>query len=376
MTPVVISLNGANRQTSCKHLCCREGVDKAPKPPKHSTDSIALSKAETKNFKKAANSRFQNQPKLQVDKVAKFRKSVDIEKVDLSKSRDLDEYSKTAPGDYKKLHRLHKSVNKGPAAPIISTRQKPFSHEKIEERSGSPCAINYLKAPNRRSSDYDSAGIDEFPSPSAILCLDKKFAGTLSTTTSNQDSYVPAFEDDFSDVELEVLGKKQATAQDDHTRTGLAYAGLRDYANVMSHDIRDKGSTRSEQLPILPTAKSTFDEPSPFKSDGLFFSTSNPEKVAPSLEKRKSRYKQETETFDTRNESMAKRRKISKLVSEQVLQQSGRVLQPSTGGNDQDVTPAQAPGPILQKSGRPRPEWVDEFDPEFIAEYADVVEFI
>ena len=376
MTPVVISLSGANRQTSCKHLCCREGVDKAPKPPKHSTDSIALSKAETKNLKKAANSRLQNQPKLQVDKVAKFRKSVDIEKVDLSKSRELDEYSKTAPWDYKKLHRLHKSVNKGPAAPIISTRQKPLSNEKIEERSSSPCAINYLQAPNRISSDYDSAGMDEFPSPSAILCLDKKFAGTLSTTTSNQKLYGPAVEDDLSDVELEVLGKKQATAQDDHTRTGLADAGLRDYANVMSHEIRDKGSTRSEQLPILPTAKSTFDDPSPFKSDGLFFSTSSPEKVAPSLEKRKSRYTLETEKFDTSNESMAKRRKVSKLVSEQVLQQSGRVLQPSTGGNDQDVTPAQAPGPILQKSGRPRPEWVDEFDPEFIAEYTDVVEFI
>lgn len=378
MTPMAIRLTRADREFSCKHLCCREGVEKAPKPPKHSTGSVALSeKPEVKKTKNAANPRLQNQPKLQLDKTAKLRKGIDIETMDLSKDRDLDEYSKTAPWDYKKLHLLHKSVNKGPAAPIISGRKNSLCHESTEESRSLPYTTNHHEVQTRRSSDYDSAGMDEFPSPSAILAMDMNCEGTLSTIEMNHNSDVPVFEDDFSDLDLKKFGETKVAEQNDRARTGLADTGLRDPPDVMDHDGRDKGSKSLEEPPLLSAAKPTFDEISPFKSDGLlFFSTSSPEKIAPSPEKRKSMYAQKSDSSSTSNESMAKRRKVSKLSSEQVLQPSGRVLQPLTAGKDQNVTLAQAPGSIIQKSGRPRPEWVNEFDPGFIAEYADIVEFI
>lgn len=373
-----MSLTRTDRKFSCKHLCCREGVDKAPKPPKHSTGSVALSeKPEVKKINNAPISRLQNQPKLQLDKIAKLRKGIDIETIDLSKDRDLDEYSKTAPWDYKKLHLLHKSVNKGPAAPIISGWKTPLCHESTEEPRSLPYTTNYPEVETRRSSDYDSAGMDEFPSPSAILAMDKNCAGTLSTLEMNHNSNVPVFEDDFSDLDLKKLGETKVAKQDDRARTGLADAGLRGPPDVMDHDGRDKRSTSLEELSILSAAKPTLDETSSFKSDALlFFSTSSPEKVAPSPEKRKSMYAQESENFSTSNEFMAKRRKVSKLPSEKVLQPSGQVLEPLTAGKDQNVTPSQAPRSIIQKSGRPRPEWVNDFDPGFIAEYADIVEFI
>lgn len=376
MTPVVIPLSGADREFSCKHLCCREGVDKAPKPPKYPSGSAASSeKPEVRKTKKAT--ALENQPKLQVDITAKFEKGVDIEKVDLSKARELDEYSKTAPWNYKKLHLLHKSVNKGPAAPIISTRKNLSCHEKSEEPRSLQCATNYPEVQTRRSSDHDSAGMDEFPSPSAILCMDKRYAGTLPTTLLNQNSDVLAIEDEISDLELKILGEHKATEQDDRARTGLADVGLRDSADFMGYDGRDRGSTCFKQPSMLPIAKTTFDKTSPSKSDGpLFFLTSSPEKVALSPEKRKSTCVQETENFTTSNESMAKRRKVNKMPSEEVLQPSGQVLQSSTAGKDQGIMLAHTPGPIIQKSGRPRPEWVNEFDPGFIAEFADIVEFI
>lgn len=378
MTPGAISFSRANRESSCKHLCCREGVDKARKTPKHSTGPVPLSeKPETKKVKKAANLRLEIQPKLQVDKIAKARKGVVIEKVDLSKARDLDDYSKTAPWDYKKLHRLHESVNNGPAAPIISSRKKPFCHEKAEEPRSLSGATNYPEAQTRRSSDYDSAGMDEFPSPSAILCMGKSFAGTLSTTVVNQKLDVPGFEVDLSDLELETFGEKKVAEHDDRTSTGLTDVGFGDAVDVMDHDGGDKESMRPDALPILLTANPTFDKTSPFSSDGrLFFTTSSPEKISSSPEKRKSTCAQEMDSFVRSNESMAKRLKVGKPPPDQVLQPLGRVLQPLTAGKDQRIPPAQAPDPIIQKSGRPRPEWVNEFDPEFIAEYADVVEFI
>lgn len=380
MTPVVISLTGADRQSSCKHLCCREGVDKAPKPPKLSTASAALSeKPKMKKIKKEANISLENQPMLQADRNINFRKGVDIEKTGLSNTRDLHdhEYLKTVPWHYKKLHLLHESVNKGPPVPILSSKKITFCHERAEEPRILPCATNYPEVQTRRSSDYDSAGMDEFPSPSAILCMDKKCAVPLSTTVLKQNPDVPAFEDDLSDLELEILRETKVAEQDERARTGLADHGLRGPADVMDHDGRDKGSTYPEELPILPTAKPNFNETSPCKSDGpLFLSMSSPKKEVPSLEKRKSTYAQETEGFLPSNESMAKRQKVSKLPSEEVLQPSGQVLQLSAAGKDQGITSAQALGPIIQKSGRPRPEWVNEFDPGFIAEYADIVEFI
>lgn len=381
MMPVGCPLSEADRESSCKHLCCREGVDKAPKPPKHSTCSVALcDRPGVKKSKKVANLRLENKPKLQVDKPANFRKDVNIEHIDLFEARDLEEYSKTAPWDYKKLHRLHRSVNKGPAAPIISSKQKPFCPEQVEQQRSPPCATSYPEVQSRRSrrsNDYDSAGMDEFPSPSAILGMDKNFTGTLPTTLLNQNPDLLAFEDNVLELELKILGESKITEQDDHVRTGLADAGLRDRADVMDHDGRDKGGMCLEELPISSTAKPNFDETSSLKGDGLlFFSTSSSEKVAPSPEKRKSTYAQETENFSTSNESMVKRRKVSKLPSGPVLQPSEQIVQSSTAGIDQGKTPAQASVPIIQKSGRPRPEWVNEFDPGFIAEYADIVEFI
>lgn len=345
-----------------------------------STGSAALSeKPKMKKLKNAANLSLENQSKLQADRNTNFRKSVDIEKMDLSNTRDLHdhEYLKTVPWHYKKLHLLHESVNKGPPVPILSSKKTKFCHEKAEEPCSLPCATNYPEVQTRRSSDYDSAGMDEFPSPSAILCMDKKCAVPLSTTALKQNLDVPALGDELSDLELEILRENKVAEQDDRARTGLADYGLRGPADDMDHDGRDKGSTCPEELPILPTAKPNFNGTSPFKSDGpLFLSMSSPKKEAPSLEKRKSTYAQETEDFFTSNESLAKRQKVSKLPSEEVLQPSGQVLRPSTAGKDQGITSAQAPGPIIQKSGRPRPEWVNEFDPGFIAEYADIVEFI
>ncbi|MCJ1469660.1 Sec63 [Pseudocyphellaria aurata] len=361
---------------ACKHLCCREGVDKAPKPPKHSTGSVALSdRPGVKKNEKVANLRLEDKKKLQVDKNAKLRKSMNIEHIDPAKARDLEEYSKTAPWDYRKLHQLHKSVNNGPAAPIISSKQKSFCPE--QQRSLPRATSNPEIQPrrSRRSNDYDSASMDEFPSPSAILGMDTKFAGTLPTTLLNQIPDRAAFEGNVSELELKILGDNKIAAQDGHVRIGLADAGLRDHEDVMDYDRRNQGGMCLEELPKSPTAKPNFDETSPLKSDGLlFFSTSSSEKVAPSTEKRKSTYAQETDFLV--NESVVKRRKLSKLPSDPILQLSEQIVRPSTAGMDQDKTVAQASVPILQKSGRPRPEWVNEFDPRFIAEYADIVEFI
>ena len=331
-----------------------------------------------KEIRKAANLRLENPSKLHTHKSSKFKKSGDIEKVDLSNVCDRDEYSKTAPWDYKKLHRLHKSVNKGPTVPIISSmKKKPFCQEKAEQPRSLRRAINYPEVQTRRSSDYDSTGMDEFPSPSAILRTDKKCAGTLSTTVLDQSSDVLAFEDDFSDRELKILGENKVAEQIDSANIGLADAGIPDPTDVMDHDGRDEASACLEGLPKFATTKPAFDEMSLCKSDGpLFCATSSPEKIAPSPKKRKSTYAHETENLATCNESLTKRQKVSKMPSEQVLQPSGQVLRLPTAGQDQDIMPVQALGPIIQKSGRPRPDWVNEFDPEFIAEYADIVEFI
>ncbi|KAL9044262.1 MAG: hypothetical protein Q9214_002586, partial [Letrouitia sp. 1 TL-2023] len=88
----------------CKHLCCHEGVDRPPKPPKQPTTAPVP------------------QPKKK------------LETLDLTVSQDSNDYAKFAQHDYKKLDHLHHNTAKGVTDPARNLR-KPSSSYK--ERNGS-----------------------------------------------------------------------------------------------------------------------------------------------------------------------------------------------------------------------------------------------
>ncbi len=352
-------LTGANILLRCKHLCCRDGLEKAPKPPKNPPVSVPSPQRPGAKVKKTApRPRLAKNPSLQQGGSNKSERDKNIETLDLSHGRDPDEHSMIGPGDYRKLHRLHGSVSKGPAVPIMSRPKKITASKKAENShiSSSTCGLENSNPNTRASSDYDWGWMDDLPSPSEILGRKRKSAETLSTAVLNHhDSERLDFEDDF---ELEDSQTNRLASVDDNPRTTAATESL-------VGDI-DEGSKAFEGFPILSIAKPNLDQVSPIKSnDHLFLATSSPNESAVLPAKHKTSDEQGT-LQDNKN---TKRRRFNTLSAD-------GIFQPSTVVGNQSPSPVQALGPVVKESGCPRPEWVDDFDPEFIAEYADFVEFI
>ena len=351
-------LGSANSKSRCKHLCCREGVDKPPKPPKNRTNSTAAQNNGGLYNTKAHKLNLEVDSRLQMNKSVNFEKNTTVQKMDLSKDRDLDHYAKIGPRDYRKLHRLHDSVNKGPGVPLIPKKKISFPQkEKEKPQPLTPShTFDNIKPNNAASSSCGSGWTEEFPSPSAMLVWEKNSTQTASSPIVNQSSDLLTFEEDFPELEIERLEKQNPAGFVDSKGEDLAYP----------IDEQDSMVDSSQELP----APLNLNKASPLKNvDRLFSSTESPRKMLTPPEKRKFTY--EPEKGNTTDEGLhdAKRRRVSTQTGEEVLQAS------STGENQASI-PLPRPSPIIQKSGRPRPAWVDDFDPDFVADYADIVEFI
>lgn len=355
----------------CKHLCCREGVDKAPKPPKNPASSI---RSPIHSGARSAKPGLQSKhitPKLRTD-----HKSKKIEQIDLSSGRDIDEYAKYGPRDFRKLHNLHKSVSKGPLVPTITKTKPSFSYARGERPN-----ISFLphevetSEPTDKILDYgDDDWMDDLPSLSSLLSKKQENSGCLSTKDHPINSN-PEIEKNSSDYE-----------------DGFSFSDIVEL-NRNSSDSKSQGQKAGwnedsdELLPIL-TQSVKFSQHRNLgiaieSDDRLFCSTDSPEKptqsqaiqaeVPPSRRilvagKRIGVDPLESE-FSSGNTRVSKRQKSSNQKQQEPIQGSNTKA-------DQSQTRPKVVDTAIQSLGRPRPAWVDDFDPEFIAEYADFVEFV
>ncbi|KAH9216380.1 Sec63 Brl domain-containing protein [Leptodontidium sp. 2 PMI_412] len=176
----------------CKHLCCREGVDRPRKAKRK--PSIGTNRNDTSAAK----------PKLKLS-TYNDEDFENAEIVDLSKTLSPVSYANIAPRDYQKLHKLHTSVQAD--QPSLRLTQKPlFSYANGEELE-----ISFLKKKTGESSrlkDYDDEL--EFPSPTALLGLDDDpFEHSLdpfeSVVSNSRDAAAPASVSSYQDDSIESL---------------------------------------------------------------------------------------------------------------------------------------------------------------------------
>lgn len=154
--------------TSCKHMCCREGVDKAPKAPKGSSGPRDGSKVSQISSAKSAQSLSNN---VSAKRAAKHLGASEVEVVDLTSGKYKKGHSGTSSGSFKSLQNMHAKIvdksplllssTKKPAASSARLQQKPLSFlSHIDTGSSSIHTI---------SSDYDADWIEDLPSPSVLL---------------------------------------------------------------------------------------------------------------------------------------------------------------------------------------------------------------
>ncbi|KAK5149095.1 hypothetical protein LTR04_000090, partial [Oleoguttula sp. CCFEE 6159] len=136
----------------CKHMCCRDGLDKPPKAPKKAavSDTTKLKMSVTKSSRGMASP------------------ASSIDHVDLSRSQYGNQHIFDTPYDRQRLRRLHTTVQTKPPVKRISTMKPAYSY-----KEGTTSSLSFLNTPAQQepqnlSSDYSDGLVDDLPSPGTL----------------------------------------------------------------------------------------------------------------------------------------------------------------------------------------------------------------
>jgi len=393
---------------SCKHMCCRDGVDKAPKPPKGSFNHAAsLVEPWSLTNRKASKAILPQTKSTVASTSSRGGKNTGIQTIDLAYQRE--EYAENAPRGFSKLDKLHKSVNKGKSAPLMGHKKTSFDYLKDELPQVSFLSKNpnIAESDDKPSTDYGDDLMSDLPSPSALfgelpgkgmspsqekptsygsefpdssapLRKDEEatdiFAQRFPDYDPLDDFDLPQInDDDQEDLEAAMVGmsdsmgmKEELQAQeanpeptfDDHEASGENHEPLESSPPISSSPFTNKGNSSSTSF-------------APTRVENLFLSTDSPEQPTEQSQKRTAvaALGDDDQVEDASTSApLQKRFRINKQ-KEQVLQP-----QPSVSAAKNEAAPVLLPSPPKIRPGQPA--WVYDFDPAFIAEYQDFVDFI
>ena len=376
----------------CKHLCCREGVDKAPKAPKGSFVSVA-SFVDTSSLstKAGLNKPLPMKKPLIASKTPRIDQ--DIKMVDLASRRDPDQYVKNAPREFKKLHQLHEKVTKGSSTPVIARKKPTFDFEawdqpklsfldKAAAAKGSsdkpstdydddwmdslpsPSALLGKQAkrrekespPHEKSTDYGNSWQDGLPSPSANLYQNDAAIEAYHETDSLEEFDISLFNDNQADIEDALVGFSDSVAMHEDSQAE---------ATATLTDLHSDEITPDEAIALDGGAPNNFERPTnraetsakSHASSKLFLSTDSPDQPVEPWQKRKAAALLEPQDLSL-SAPVPKRSKV--------IEGADQALQSSSSAENKAL-PAVPTG---------QPAWVSDFDPAFIAEWQDFVEFV
>ena len=347
-------------------MCCRDGLDKPPKAPKNSSvpasTVVATSNLPPKGS--TAQSRLELPFKKAVTKVPKGK----IDKIDLTTEDEPPGFAKKTPRHVENLQKLHQDVVKVLSAPVML--QKKPSHD---FSNGGQLQLSFLKGNNATSSDpkastdYSDDWLEELPSPSELLEHTKKGdtahegllnksnktvaegAGAINEDTLDTNSLeefdLSQFDDDHCDMEAAMVGLSDSIIMQENLQSPIRHASTveSDYVGTVTADLDTMLSRRSS------------------KAAEPFLSTDSPEKTLPTIPGKRSMKEVLGDEDFFHIGPMQKRQKHDTEVNS--------ALQPSTNAEDQQAAPA----PVINPG---QPGWVYDFDPAFIAEYQDIVDFV
>lgn len=306
-----------------------------------------------------------------------------IQAIDLSHGGDQNGYPQHGRCGYRELHRPHANVKQGVTVPIIRARTPTFSYA-----AGSQPQISFLNHsistsnPNSKpSSDYDDDGwMDDFPSPSLLLDIDKSNSiHLLECDFSFQAAEKAALDGDSASIHADYEDvDNPATTLNDKKRKTIEFEAS-PYAT-------DQRETSTPPLPALPRV--ILEHREDFQciesDDRLFCSVGSHQLTTSPMETRKMsacpellRLKEtplvegrsstvSPEIFGNSSENdypKAKKRRVSNSSGEQGLLSSinrASQFQPCL----------RATGPNSQSSKGPQSLWVEESDPDIAEEEA------
>lgn len=374
-------------------MCCREGVDKAPKAPKGalvpaaSLDDLSHSSGNIINLGRMTTVKISGAPSVPGNE-----QMAEKETLDLASGQGLRRYEKPPPKAFRALNHLHENVNAESNMPVAMKKQSSFDYMK-----GKQPQIPFLKSSfnaetssDKPSTDYDADWMGDLPSPSALLGKPSEKIGSLPEHTSTDEG--SSWPDGLPSPSALIRQNEVATGgypdrsslegpdlshfNDDESEIEAAMVGLSDSVTMQDSGVPAAAGQTSSQADAYLDGSPSPKESRPklyrcpsieWKSSGtsrLFFSTDSPEKVAELGEKRKAGVIDQSDQVEDLSESapVPKRPRVSNERG-----------QPPRGSSSAERQTRSATTAIV-KSGLPG--WVYAFDAGFIAEWQDIVNFI
>ncbi|KAI9751371.1 MAG: Sec63 [Candelina submexicana] len=212
-----------------------------------------------------------------------------IEVVDLANTGERSDYAKTGPRDYRKLDRLHSSVQK--AAPLTTLPQKPkFSYLKDSQLELSFLGKNTEKSTSNLdpiSSDYNDSWMDDMPSPSTLVGDHSVVKEVPQRHIAEKEDDPSRFDDDISSLEDCMIGledsidlekcRDTAATPANEARSSLEDDFGVDDANDYQVLKWSSSPLRAQQAPQLPGLPRSLAHPTSTTQEGqsIFLSTSS-----------------------------------------------------------------------------------------------------
>jgi ATP-dependent DNA helicase HFM1/MER3 len=227
-------------RNACKHMCCKNGMDKPPKKKTTAKDVPSGEERSQPQQKASIQRGKETQTKLQLT-TSKRKSSAPIEELDLTqqeKKRKAD-YGTNGPRDYRDLHQLHKTVQ----GKELPSSLHSVMHKKPEYcySQGGEHSLSFMEPPAckrpRTSSDYGDAPFEDL----------SFHHDALKETHAQQDLVQLSDGDEPEDymnypATAPVASRGSDTFGDDDLLLGDAMIGLADSQNLQgaskdSHDV-------------------------------------------------------------------------------------------------------------------------------------------
>ena len=369
-------------------MCCREGVEKAPKAPKTSSAPVAsLAKSSRLPGRVRKNGQLATAMKSTAPVAARMEQEVEVETVDLASNHMWRYHEKTPPKAFRNLNRLHEKVTTGMTVPVAIKKQ-PFSDyvkggeprvsflnkdtsaktssNKLSNKYdagwmgglpspsallGEPCE-KLGPLPDYTSTDYGSSWPDGLPSTSTLIHQNDVATGTYPDKNTPQGLDLSPSADGESEIEAAMVGLSDSVTMQEDSKVPAATGQISSRADTL----QDWSPHPDESTPKLCNRWGVMEQSS--GASRLFVSTDSPVRVADLGRKRKAGIMDEAEDV-FQSASVPKRRSVG------------------DEGNEARTWKAEKQSIARRtsvKSGQPG--WVSELDPALIAEWQDIVEFV
>ena len=351
-------------------MCCREGVDKRPKPPKAvgpmkptAKGNYGEPKGTTSKYSASMASKFKlKKPTREIQP-----RKIDV--IDLTSERSRGDYGKFGLRGYESLDKLHKSTVKVPPARVIASKKSTaFAMGRQTQISFLGKAAGSAKFENETLSDSGDEPMGAVLSPSSS-------AQHLGLATNHEPFASPNFDEDVSELEAGMVDLDVPITSDDwHQETTERYNSpdprealtAYHYKETYTGDQDPHTSEVDEITQVHPTQTKSAEKSQKLpEDDPLFIHTSNPKKLRREISHQHSSEEMKERPVDdsgTDSWSIAPPRKKRKLSNDA---DDGQSLRPSRNTDNQ----------ISLVARDTKPGWVDGIDPEILAEYGDLVDF-